>query len=474
MPELRMPVGGTTPPAPAVNEVSLYVKADKRFYMQDDTGAEVKLLTDESTLASLSTQLPLTDTGGANPTIAINNVTTSANGAMLFQDKVKLDSATALNTANQIVARDALGNFSANEITATLNGQASTVAVAPALTGDVTSNGTTNATTIANGVITDAKVSPTAAIALSKLAIDPRDRSTHTGLQLASTISDFSTAIDSHLTSTAPIVNAMIANGAAIDLSKLAVDPLDRANHTGTQTAATISDFSTQVGTDISNYLSTNPITNAEVSATAAIDLSKLATDPLARANHTGTQLASTISDFTTTAQAAITEGNGIDVTGGVVTALGTTNRISVGVGGIDIDSAYVGQASINTLGTITTGTWNGSVLGIAYGGTGAISTGEASNNLLAVRTITSSDTLDDQDSHIIADATGSVITIALPAASTLYKYTIKKVDATNNVIINADAGDSIDGASNLTLTTQYQYVTIISDGGTDWHIVAN
>ena len=44
----------------------------------------------------------------------------------------------------------------------------------------------------------------------------------------------------------------------------------------------------------------TNGIVNADINASAAIALSKLATDPLARANHTGTQVASTISDFDT------------------------------------------------------------------------------------------------------------------------------------------------------------------------------
>lgn len=43
------------------------------------------------------------------------------------------------------------------------------------------------------------------------------------------------------------IVNADIAVGAAIALSKLAVDPLARANHTGTQLAATISDLAAVV-----------------------------------------------------------------------------------------------------------------------------------------------------------------------------------------------------------------------------------
>jgi hypothetical protein len=41
-------------------------------------------------------------------------------------------------------------------------------------------------------------------------------------------------------------------------------------------------------------------IVNGDINASAAIALSKLATDPLARANHSGTQTASTISDFDT------------------------------------------------------------------------------------------------------------------------------------------------------------------------------
>ncbi|MFI6900329.1 hypothetical protein ACIBKY_03655 [Nonomuraea sp. NPDC050394] len=43
------------------------------------------------------------------------------------------------------------------------------------------------------------------------------------------------------------ITNAKVAANAAISLSKLATNPLDRAQHTGTQPAATIADFVTQV-----------------------------------------------------------------------------------------------------------------------------------------------------------------------------------------------------------------------------------
>jgi hypothetical protein len=73
------------------------------------------------------------------------------------------------------------------------------------------------------------------------------------------------------------IVNADINSAAGIAYSKLSLG--------GTITSADLVD-----GT----------IVNSDINASAGIALSKLATDPLARANHTGTQIASTISDFDT------------------------------------------------------------------------------------------------------------------------------------------------------------------------------
>lgn len=60
----------------------------------------------------------------------------------------------------------------------------------------------------------------------------------------------------------------------------------------------------------------------------------------------------------------------------GTITAVnGTSNRIAVatlaGVVAVDIDANYIGQASITTLGTVTTGTWNADVIALAKGGTG-------------------------------------------------------------------------------------------------------
>lgn len=63
--------------------------------------------------------------------------------------------------------------------------------------------------------------------------------------------------------------------------------------------------------------------------------------------------------------------GDGLTKTGNAINAVGTTNRISVAADAIDISVSYVGQSTITTLGTITTGTWNGSTIAIANGGTG-------------------------------------------------------------------------------------------------------
>lgn len=74
--------------------------------------------------------------------------------------------------------------------------------------------------------------------------------------------------------------------------------------------------------------------------------------------------------------------GAGLTSTGNTVNAIGTASRISVAADSIDIDSAYVGQASITTLGTVGTGTWNATTIAILKGGTGATDAATARSNL--------------------------------------------------------------------------------------------
>ena len=72
--------------------------------------------------------------------------------------------------------------------------------------------------------------------------------------------------------------------------------------------------------------------------------------------------------------------GDGLTKTGNTLNVGGTTDRISVTATAVDIASTYVGQTTITTLGTITTGTWNGTIIGTAYGGTGVNNTSISQN----------------------------------------------------------------------------------------------
>ena len=155
--------------------------------------------------------------------------------------------ATASNTNSTIVARDGSGNFAANLITSNLTGN---------VTGNLTGNASGSAATLATArdfqILGDVEASAVSFNGSGNVNLTT---------QIAA----------------GAIVNADVNASAAIAYSKLALG--------GTITSADLVD-----GT----------IVNSDINASAGIALSKLATDPLARANHTGTQAASTISDFDT------------------------------------------------------------------------------------------------------------------------------------------------------------------------------
>ena len=69
-----------------------------------------------------------------------------------------------------------------------------------------------------------------------------------------------------------------------------------------------------------------------------------------------------------------ISAGDGIVQNGTVFDIVGTSDRITVNADSIDIAATYVGQSTITTVGTITTGTWNGTTIDVSYGGTGVTS----------------------------------------------------------------------------------------------------
>jgi len=74
--------------------------------------------------------------------------------------------------------------------------------------------------------------------------------------------------------------------------------------------------------------------------------------------------------------------GDGLSKSGTQVNVNVTANRTAITADAIDISANYVGQSSITTLGTITTGVWNASDIAVADGGTGASDAASARTNL--------------------------------------------------------------------------------------------
>lgn len=161
---------------------------------------------------------------------------------------------------------------------------------------------------IAAGVIVNADVNAAAAIAYSKLNLS--------GSIVNADVAAGAAIVYSKLNLAASIVNADVAAGAAIAYSKL--------NLSGS-------------------------IVNADIAAGAAIALSKLATDPLARANHTGTQTASTISDFTTAAQAVAVGGDLSGTVGSATIAISAARAAANGlVTGDMLDLALAEKVNVD------------------------------------------------------------------------------------------------------------------------------
>jgi hypothetical protein len=74
--------------------------------------------------------------------------------------------------------------------------------------------------------------------------------------------------------------------------------------------------------------------------------------------------------------------GDGLSKSGTQVNINVTSNRTAITSDAIDISANYVGQSSITTLGTITTGVWNGTDVAVADGGTGSSTAAGARTNL--------------------------------------------------------------------------------------------
>lgn len=78
--------------------------------------------------------------------------------------------------------------------------------------------------------------------------------------------------------------------------------------------------------------------------------------------------------------------------------------------------------------------------------------------------------TATDDDVWIRVDTTGGAVTITLPTAASIAGryYIVQKIAGGNNVTVDGDGAETINGAANKTISTQWAALLVISDG-TNW-----
>jgi hypothetical protein len=281
-----------------------------------------------SAAGSASTALTVNESGGL-VTLTPNLATSSAHGVMSSTDKSKLDDATSEATASKLVIRDGSGNIKV--ATPTDDAHAAT-------------KGYVDAARSGLDVKASVRVATTAPVLLAS-GLENGD--TLDGVTLATgdrvLVKDQSTGSENG-------IYVVQASGAAV--------------------RATDADTSAEVTAGMFTFVAEGT-TNADSGwVLTTNDTVTLGTTALTFAQFSGA--------------GQITAGDGLTKTGNTINAVGTADRISVSSDAINIAATYVGQSTITTLGTITTGVWNSTDIAVADGGTGASTAGDARTNIAA------------------------------------------------------------------------------------------
>lgn len=412
---------------PLASDQSALVAADKGliwfntttnlFRGADGSGTPVTLTNLLEQVAGTGA-IQVTGVVGKSQTISVVAATGSVPGTMSAADKTKLDAATAANTASTIVLRDGSGNFTAGTITAALTGTASNAsALGGATLAQVRDFSLTTGQRTATSAISDFDTqvrssrldqlaSPTVALSINNQRLtnvadptSPQDAATKNYVDAQSAGLDPKASV--RAASTVNVAGTYAATGGTSGRGQFTAMPqiIDGVNlaagnrvllknqtvgaQNGIWVVSTLGTGANGVwdrATDFDQDTEVTPgayafIEEGTTNATSGWVLATSGSITIGGASGTALSFAQFTGGTTYVA------GSGLQLTGSTFAVLGTANRVTVG-STVDIASNYVGQASITTLGTITTGTWNGTTIALANGGTGATTAAAARANL--------------------------------------------------------------------------------------------
>lgn len=309
-----------------------------QFFMKNDvlhfknlTNVEVPI--HDNSIKNISSVGPVvTTTNGRTVEISIETASGTTNGIISVADYLLLVGSTHLNTPSSIVRRDASGNFSAGIITAA---ELSGLSASP-----------TGASSAASKSYVDNQVQQLAASVIGGL--DSKDSvrvAMNVNVPLASVAGTYD-GIPLVVGDDLLLVGQTnsVENGAYVVTAGGFVRRSDSNSANNLTPGATYQVESGSYAQEVFTLVVARNYT--------------LGTSPLTFLNIPGLN--------------ALIGGDGCEKIGKVLHVRGTTNRVAVTADAVDIAATYAGQASINTVGTITNGTWEGTVISVEKGGTGS------------------------------------------------------------------------------------------------------
>lgn len=287
------------------------------------------LLNSVSAGGSSSVAITIGESNGA-VTITPNLATTSTDGVMSSADKTKLDNATSEATASRLAIRDASGNLKVAE---------------PTDPAHAATKGYVDAARAGLDVKQSVRAATTAAVNLSNQ------------LEAGDTIDTTVTLVAGD--------RVLVKNQGTASENGIYV-----VQASGAAVRATDFDGTGEVSGGAFTFVEEGTVNADSGWVVTSNGTISVGTDAINWAQFSGA--------------GQITAGAGLTKSGNTIDAVGTTDRITVNADSIDIASTYVGQSSITTLGTITTGTWSATDVAVASGGTGASTEADARTNLAA------------------------------------------------------------------------------------------
>lgn len=246
---------GAIPATPAAGFVAVYPKADKKLYIKDDTGLETDISSGGVTPTAATTSfVPFGDIIATDVQTAIEELDT---------EKAPIAHVGSTGVAEHGVASGVVAGFMSPSDKTKLDAITGTNTGDQDLSGKVDKVGGKGLSTEDYSTLEKAKL---AGIATAATANDTdanlRNRATHTGTQLSATISDFNSAADARsaigIAAHVALADPHAQYALDSDVTAAIAYSVQRGNHTGTQTTATISDYTTATDTRIDTKIATH------------------------------------------------------------------------------------------------------------------------------------------------------------------------------------------------------------------------